>query len=353
MKFTRFFNSIIAITLIAFFVSSCSSTETTQKEETSKITPTGLDPFAQNELLGRGINLGNSLEAPTEGEWGMVLEEKFFKLISEAGFNSVRIPIKWSAHASTSPPYKIDEDFFLRIDWIVEMAKKYRLAAIFNMHHFDEIFEEPKTNKERFLALWEQISERYKYLPKEFLFEPLNEPHANLTSDIWNNYLADAIKIIRITNPGRTIIINSAEWGGAGSVPKLVIPKKEENVIVSFHFYEPFHFTHQGTEWNKSSDDWLGLTWSGTDDEIAFINERMDIVTNWAKEHNRPINIGEFGCYSRADMKSRIVWTTHIAQVQAPSRDFSWNYWEFGAGFGIYDRDSSVWREKLLKALIP
>lgn len=36
-------------------------------------------------LLGRGINLGNALEAPREGEWGVVLEEEFFDLIADAG----------------------------------------------------------------------------------------------------------------------------------------------------------------------------------------------------------------------------------------------------------------------------
>jgi endoglucanase len=57
------------------------------------------DPFRQNKLLGRGINLGNALDAPKEGQWGVMLKEEYFKIIKDAGFNSVRIPIRWSAHA--------------------------------------------------------------------------------------------------------------------------------------------------------------------------------------------------------------------------------------------------------------
>jgi aryl-phospho-beta-D-glucosidase BglC (GH1 family) len=40
-------------------------------------------------------------------------------VIKEAGFNSVRIPIRWSAHASTAAPYDIETDFFRRVDWAI------------------------------------------------------------------------------------------------------------------------------------------------------------------------------------------------------------------------------------------
>ena len=51
-----------------------------------------LDPFAQAQRLGRGVNLGNALEVPQEGEWGVVLQSEYFPLIREAGFDTVRVP---------------------------------------------------------------------------------------------------------------------------------------------------------------------------------------------------------------------------------------------------------------------
>src|SRR4051812_1424479 len=72
-----------------------------------------------NRKIGRGINLGNALEAPKEGEWGLTLEEGYFEAIKKAGFDSVRIPIRWSAHAKAESPYTIDPRFFERIDWAV------------------------------------------------------------------------------------------------------------------------------------------------------------------------------------------------------------------------------------------
>jgi len=49
--------------------------------------------------MRRGINIGNALEAPREGEWGVYIRDEYFRIIKEAGFDTVRIPIKWSAHA--------------------------------------------------------------------------------------------------------------------------------------------------------------------------------------------------------------------------------------------------------------
>src|SRR5438132_769123 len=62
------------------------------------------DAFHYNRQLGRGINFGNALEAPRESEWGVTLREDYFERAQRAGFRSVRIPIRWSAHAGGAAP---------------------------------------------------------------------------------------------------------------------------------------------------------------------------------------------------------------------------------------------------------
>ena len=56
--------------------------------------PASDDAFDYNRLLGRGINLDSALDGPQEGAWRVTLEANCFRLIKEAGFNSVRIPIR-------------------------------------------------------------------------------------------------------------------------------------------------------------------------------------------------------------------------------------------------------------------
>jgi endoglucanase len=342
-----------------------------------------LDRFEQGRRLGRGVNLGNALEAPREGEWGMILEEAFFRLIAEAGFDTVRVPIRWSAHAMTEPPYTIDETFFRRVDWVLENAFANGLNAAINMHHYDALLASAGEHEERFTAMWRQIVTRYREQPSQLYFEPLNEPHGNLTSIRWNRLLAETVAAIRELDKVHTIVVTGAEWGGIDGLNSLEIPEGEENYVCSFHYYDPFPFTHQGAEW-ASDPLTVGVQWPGPPEvqltpdpaslEVAWLKKwyedynhlpsrsnpagpnpmtkDLDWAVRWGEKLDCPLWMGEFGAYSKAAMQSRVNWTTTLREG-AEARGISWSYWEFGAGFGVYDRTSGRWREGLLEALIP
>lgn len=301
--------------------------------------------------MRRGVNMGNALEAPREGEWGVYIRDEYFSIIREAGFDTVRIPIRWSAHAEERPPYKIDEEFFRRVDHIIGKALEQNLTVIINVHHYEEIMRDPRGHWERFIAIWRQISERYKDYPESLCFELLNEPHDSLTSNLWNALLLDAVKAIRETNPTRKIVVGPVDWNNVYSLKKLTMPD-DENIIVTFHLYTPFEFTHQGAEWVTPSPP-VGRKWLGTDEERRQITNELDTAVQWAREHgNIPLLLGEFGAYSKADMNSRVRWTHFVAR-EAEKRGIAWCYWEFCAGFGVYDPVENKWREDLLNALIP
>jgi endoglucanase len=160
--------------------------------------------------LRRGINISDALEAPNEGDWGLTVQEEYFDLIKEAGFDFVRLPIRWNAHADESAPYALDPVFFSRIDQIVNWALSRDLVIILDFHNYDEMASDPWSHKDRFLAIWSQLAEHYKDYPPQVMFELLNEPNDQLDAALWNTYLGEALTIIRRTNPTRDIIVGPA-----------------------------------------------------------------------------------------------------------------------------------------------
>lgn len=309
--------------------------------------------FDLNQKLGKGVNMGNMFEAPNETAWGNPFQDNYFNKIANLGFNHVRIPIRWDTPERTmqSAPYTIDVNFVKRVQHVVDKALEEDLYVIINMHHHDAIFSNPDDVKPRFISQWEQIAEHFKDYDERLLFEVLNEPHDNLTPEKWNRFFAEALTTIRATNPTRAVLMGTANWGGLGGIANLDIPD-DNNLILTIHYYEPFQFTHQGAEWvSGNADAWLGTTWEDTNLERQEVELQFQYLEIFAKEHNIPVHIGEFGAYSRADLESRVKWTNFLARW-FEEQGYSWAYWEFSAGFGIYNPSSNEYLQPLADALL-
>ncbi|HPH96509.1 MAG TPA: glycoside hydrolase family 5 protein [Anaerolineaceae bacterium] len=341
---------------LGLLLSACTAATPTPLQETpaAAASPTPgpeITAFDQARRLGRGVNLGNALEAPNEGDWGVLLNEDDFKLIAEAGFDSVRLPVRFSAHALREAPYTIDPAFFERVDWAVDQALKHHLAVIIDLHHYEEMYVAPEGERQRFTALWEQIAARYQAYPDTVYFELMNEPGDALSFSLWNSLLKDALAAARQTNPERAVIIGPVAWYNVNFLPGLVLPPDDRHLIGSFHYYIPFEFTHQGADWMEGSSAWLGTTWQGTEAELRIMRVDFDKAAAWSKAEDRPVYLGEFGAFSTADMASRVRWTAAVARL-AESLNMPWAYWEFRAGFGVYDGEVGKWNQSLLDALM-
>ena len=310
---------------------------------------TSSNVFEVNKLLARTMNLGNALEAPQEGVWGLYLREEYFEKIKQAGFTAVRLPTKFSAHADQTAPYKLERTFILRIDWAIQQAKKNGLAIIVDLHHYDELFKDPPAHVERWLGLWAQIAERYKNQPESVIFELLNEPHEKL-EPYWNEYLARGLEVVRKTNPTRAVIVGPNGWNNSDQLPSLRLPD-DPNLIVTFHNYTPFEFTHQGAEWWADGAKHLGTPWNGSESDKQVVVRQIEKASSYGQANNRPIFMGEFGAYNKAELQARVRWTRFTRET-AEARGVSWGYWEFASGFGAFDKIRDEWRKPLLEALV-
>lgn len=304
---------------------------------------------APPESLGRGINFGNALEAPNEGEWGFTIEDHYFDAVKAAGFETVRLPVKWSAHAERQAPYTINARFFDRVDSLVEAALERELNLVLNVHHYDELYDDPDGHEKRFVALWRQIAARYAERSPKLVFELLNEPRNPLTPERWNTMFPKALAVVRESNPSRGVMVGPGNWNNIVSLSKLELPT-DKNLIVTVHYYSPFEFTHQGASWAEGSEKWLGRTW-GSDADRQAVRRDLEEAAAWGMEHKLPVFLGEFGAYSRAPMESRVNWTGFV-RSEAERLGMSWAYWEFGSGFGVYNPQTEEWREPLKQALL-
>ncbi|MES2933023.1 MAG: glycoside hydrolase family 5 protein [Pseudomonadota bacterium] len=322
--------------------------------------PPGASPLAIStaKALGRGVNFGNMFDAPTEGAWGLRLESDFFAKAKAGGFSSVRLPVRWSNHADAKAPFLIDAGFADRVEAAVDQGLNTGFYLMLNMHHYRQLdgdtldAGERRVDdailEERFLAMWEQIAQRYKDKSDKLVFEIYNEPHGRQTSDKWNDLVARAVNVIRKSNPTRPIVIGPIQWNNAKELRNLRLPN-DANLIATVHNYEPFKFTHQGAEW-ASPPMPTGITCCTTEQKNQIIDP-LETASAWASAKRYPVYLGEFGAYSKADMASRVTFT-RIMRDEAELRDISWGYWEFASSFGVYDPISKTWRSELKDALL-
>ena len=340
--------SLILQTICCLLLTFCGCDE-------SRVTPVQdlpimeTDPFQQNLKLARSMNLGNMLEAPAEGEWGLNLQADYFPTIAAAGFTAVRLPVRWSIHADTAAPYTLEPVFLDRVNWAIDLALASHLAIVVDIHHYTEMLTQPQIELNRLLGIWGQLATNFRTRPDGLMLEVFNEPNDAFTSELWNAYLPLLIDTIRTIDASRTLIIGTAPWGGIDGLDDLVLPT-DSNLIVTVHYYNPFQFTHQGAEWVSGSDAWLGTVWGVANADFLSMQEDFNRIKTWSTHYNRPIFIGEFGAYSRAEMASRQLWTRSVVQL-CDNLEFSWAYWEFASGFGAYNVSSGTWNG-LLGALI-
>jgi endoglucanase len=321
----------------------------------------------------RGINLGNALDAPKEGAWGVTLEPAHFAMAKAAGLDHVRLPVRFSAHAALDAPFTVEPAFFARVDWALAQAAANGLSVIVDLHHYEELMKQPNENAQRLVGIWKQIAERYKDQPASVAFELINEPCDQLKSELLNPITKRALAVVRASNPTRTVFVDSFLWASADQLRNLELPE-DANLVPSFHNYQPILFTHQGLPWMPPefqtrpvvfpgppavpvtlvpaarNTSWVS-SWfysynqakiSDNSGGPSAVFEYYKTVEQYLKSTKRRVYMGEFGVSDNVDPESRESWLRLVRQ-EADKRHIGWALWDDGGRFRALDVKRGTW----------
>lgn len=298
--------------------------------------------------VGPCINLGNHMELQAERKLGKVLDAGDFARIRAAGFTTIRMPVNWSRHSSAKPPYKINSHWMSLVEARVDMALSQGLNVILNSHNFDELHKEPGPHTARLAALWAQIASRLsKHDDARLWFEIDNEPHDRLTNSNLLATLKPALTAIRAESPNRPVIIGGENWSGVDSLATLSLPD-DDHVYPTFHYYEPFAFTHQGAEWIAPKLP-LGRSYGIEGDKARLASDVEKVKRYIARTGKVPL-MGETGAYDAAPTHQRIAYHRAISgafnEIKVPMC-----IWAYTNTFPFYDHRKGQWNNGLLDAI--
>lgn len=300
--------------------------------------------------VGRCVNMGNHLEPPSEGEWGgKKIETADMDRIAKAGFNSIRLPVRWSTRAGKAAPYAIDPAFMKRVKSIVADARKAGLNVILNSHHFEELHKDPSPeNIARLAGMWKQIAAEFANEPDANLwFEIENEPHDKFNDSNLLTVLNPALAEIRKTNPTRPVIIGGEYWSGINSLKTLKLPD-DPNIVPTFHYYDPFDFTHQGATWVDPVPP-SGRSYGTAEDAKLLAGDVEKVQVYTARTGKTPF-MGEFGANGPIPLSERVKYQTAV-RTAFDELGIGMCAWAYTNTFPLWDQQTGKWVPGMLAAM--
>lgn len=293
------------------------------------------------------VNLGNALEAEIEGSWGYAVREEDLRRIAAAGFDGVRIPVRWDPHLG--PTHAIDPVWMARVQTVVDQALAAGLMVQLNVHHFEGLIAAPDSAREaaRFVSIWRQIAERFQDYDDRLMFELLNEPFG----EGWSNERleqihAAALTVIRPTNPDRLVILGAIRWNSLEGLEgydgkRGYRPPPDPNTALTFHSYAPYAFTHQGADWlGADAPSWNRAWGTAADQALSHADAQRAAALSHAA--GLPIQLGEFGVITEAPASERLAWLQTMREAME-TQGIAWCVWDFAVAFAVYDQSRQAW----------
>jgi endoglucanase len=314
----------------------------------------------------RGVNLTSWLQA---GSARQIQFTKFTKQdlidIKSLGCDVIRLPINLHFMTDGEPNYTIDPLFFYFLDQIVDWSEELELHLILDNHTFDVAANTDPNVDKVLVPVWSQMAEHYKDRSAYLYYEILNEPHG-ITDARWGQVQQRVINAIRAIDETHTIVVTGAGWGSYNNLKNLPY-YRDNNLIYSFHFYDPFMFTHQGASWTDPSMEplagvpfpygaaampecprelkgtWIesSLASYKNDGTVQHVKTLIDVAVKFRNERQAPIFCGEFGVYMRNSKDEYRVYWYDVVHKYLEEKGIAGTSWDYQGGFGLFKAGSN------------
>jgi len=334
--------------------------------------------------------------------------------LRDIGFDFLRIPVDPGPFLAADAERR--DDLLQELSGAVEATLEAGLSVVVNVQangatHFwtpDRMTGGPTAPAfPAYLDLVVEIAARLsRFAPNRVALEPINEPGGACDSSDYQAVRLDLLTRARAAAPKLTLISS----GGCGSLVQGLdafdpAPLQAlQPLLYTFHFYEPYLFTHQGAPWMREPiyRSLNGVPWPASagsfDRTIAAVRSRMSedlrtpvaakaealaetervlkvyfdarparpfidkylgVVDAWAKRHgipNESILMGEFGAmrtdgrYAGAAAPDRARYIEDV-RCGAETFRFPWAFWNLFDGMGIMDDRTREFDPEIVAAL--
>jgi len=347
----------------------------------------GVEMIDIHQVLSHGINFDHIFfpykgNQPLDGEqWQAVrdhLKESEFKQVAALGFTHVRLNLGRGFLENPDAPNTLNPEGLALLDQAVQMALKNGLGVVIDMHQTPapDIFHDPR-ELAAFKTLWKNLAAHYARQPLSVVFEIMNEPAipeltrdnpAQSDIDHWRSIMKDLVSVIRQQDPERYIVVTGGGWGAAENLIQmgdLGFPR----LIYTFHYYEPFIFTHQGASWmDKSLSTLKGIHYPVPESQVTAawaaarqggykewpferyphgftsddMKKSLEPLFTFAKKEKLPLYCGEFGALkSGVPVPDRLEWIKEMTNLMREN-NVDWANWAYHASYDLADENDQV-----------
>ena len=314
----------------------------------------------------KGVNLTQWFQAPSAGQIQFTrFTKKDFQNIKSLGCDVIRLPVNFHAMTSGAPDYTLDPLLFKFLDQAVAWGEELELYLVLDNHSFDPLIDTQPEVEDILVKVWTQLALHYKDSGPFLLYEILNEPHG-ISDAIWGSIQQSAIDAIRVHDQDHYIVVGGTNYNSYATLNDIPL-YEDDKIIYTFHFYDPFLFTHQGASWVSPSLEslanipfpyrsaampplpsgyqgtWIQSAYNNynNDGTLTRVKQLLDVAIAFKTARNVPVFCGEIGVYiPNSDPVERVSWYKEIRSY-LNDNDIPWATWDYAGGFGLFEPNSN------------